>query len=469
MLKGPVIAAWMLGALTALGLAGSIYRTPIQVSDSLEVIERVSGLPSLGAAFVDGLHNSPVMLRPLKQVETKLLVEAGEALGNRYHLVFRGYHAAAGAALIALFLLVCRVRTWTDVAALGFGLAVLTGMQTFVGLFREAFPLNHFLLVALAVLATYALAQTRGGRLVDLAAAAIFAVAALTFETGLLVWPVAVTGYVAGLRGISKRGIALMTIVLIAYGTARVTYLQYRSIGVGQRTTGFGTGTLSPQDQVTRFGEDPTPFYAYNAAMSATSVLVSQPTVGQWTVVNAWRQGRLPPVYVVQIGSSLLTSALIAWFMIGRGASGSRRWRDPISLVFLVLLVANAIMSYSYAKEEVVSAAGVLYAVMACVAARALLAHRPPVWLAGPIIAVALAVSSAWAIRSIGLHLKLRHGAFDARSQWASVFYPTNPASWPAEGHTRQIVERMREEALMQRTIAPAMLPRWTEQWWGED
>jgi hypothetical protein len=31
------------------------------------------------------------------------------------------------------------------------------------------------------------------------------------------------------------------------------------------------------------------------------------------------------------------------------------------------------------------------------------------------------------------------------------------------------VVSRMRDEALMQPTIARALLPRWTEQWWGED
>jgi len=79
---GPRLAAWALGALTAVALAGSVYRVPIQVSDSLEVIERVIPMPSATAAFVDGLHNSPTMLRPLKEVRTRLLVQTGDALGG---------------------------------------------------------------------------------------------------------------------------------------------------------------------------------------------------------------------------------------------------------------------------------------------------------------------------------------------------------------------------------------------------
>jgi hypothetical protein len=30
-------------------------------------------------------------------------------------------------------------------------------------------------------------------------------------------------------------------------------------------------------------------------------------------------------------------------------------------------------------------------------------------------------------------------------------------------------VSKMREEALLRPTVAPAMLPKWTESWWGED
>ena len=469
MSRGPRLAAWALGALTAVALAGSVYRVPIQVSDSLEVIERVIPMPSAAAAFVDGLHNSPTMLRPLKEVRTRLLVQAGEALGGRYHLVFRGYHALAGALLIALFVWVCRARSWTDVAALAAALAVLTGMHTFVGLFRESFPVNHYLIVAVSALATFALAQSRGGWLADLAAIVLLTSAALSFESGLLVWPVAVAAYASGLRGISGRGIVLMTMVVVLYAGLRVGYLGKTGAGVGERGTGFGAGALTQEEQIERFGNRPLVLYAYNVTMTASSVLLSQPQIGRFTVVSAWNNGSLPPVFIVQIASSLVTTVLIAWYAFSRGPTGSRRWREPVPLTFLAVLVVSALMSYAYAKDEIISTAGVFYAVAAYVAVRALFALRPPAWAGALLIVVALAVSSAWAIRSAGLHLRLRHGAFEARSGWAYVLWPTSRASWPKDAHTLQVVSRMREEALLHPTVAPAMLPKWTELWWGED
>jgi hypothetical protein len=502
----------VLGALTAVAVAGSVYRIPIQVSESLESIERVVTMPSAGAVFVDGFRNSPTMLRPLKEARVKLLVQLAERLGGRFHLVFRGYHALAGAILIGLFVWICgrsertegrsrrtgrtassagdrRAETedgrsqrtgtsWNDVTALAFGLAVLTGMHTFVGLFREAFPVNHFLIVAICVLATFAVAQTRGGWLADLVAVALLAIAALSFESGLLVWPAAAAAYASGLRGISRRGLVAMTIVLVIYAGARRYFLSYETLGVGQRATGWGAGVLTPDEQRARFGANPAPFYAYNVTTAAASVLVSQPQIGRFTVINAWNSGDVTPVYYVQIGSSLFTSALIAWYVFGRGPSGRRRWREPVPLVFLTLLGVSALMSYTYAKDEILSAAGVFYAIAAVAAARSLFdlvlgptdaSRRTSSWRAALVVLVALAVSSAWAIRSAGLHLRLRHGAFEARTAWASVLYPTNRPSWPTEPHTLQVVSRMRDEVLMQRTVAPAMLPRWTDRWWGED
>jgi hypothetical protein len=203
--------------------------------------------------------------------------------------------------------------------------------------------------------------------------------------------------------------------------------------------------------------------------MSAVSVLVSQPTAGQWTVARAWQQGSVPAVYVVEIGSSVMTTALVLWYFAGRGPSGRRRWREPLSAAFLAVLGGSAALSYAYAKDEIVSTAGVFYALAAYAALREMLARVSPSWRTVPIALIVVTLSSAWAMRAAGLHLKLRHAAFDARSDWAFVLYPANRPRWPADPHTLRVVRRMREESMLQRTAAPALLPAWTEQWWGED
>jgi hypothetical protein len=260
-----------------------------------------------------------------------------------------------------------------------------------------------------------------------------------------------------------------MTLLLVAYVGLRVGYLSQQPVGYGQRTTGFGAGTITADEQFKRFSGNPVPFWAYNVSMSAVSVLLSQPTAGQWTVVHAWQQGSVPPVYFVEIASSVMTTVLVLWYLGGRGPSGRRRWREPLPMTFVLVLGASAALSYAYAKDEIVSSAGVFYALLAYAALRETLTRLPVSWRAVPVALLVVALSGAWAMRAAGLHLKLRHAAFDARSDWAFVLYPANRPRWPADPHTLRIVTRMREESVLQRTIAPALLPAWTELWWGDD
>ena len=98
-------------------------------------------------------------------------------------------------------------------------------------------------------------------------------------------------------------------------------------------------------------------------------------------------------------------------------------WNVPLTLIAVVAV--SALMSYAYAKDEIISTAGVFYAVAAYAALRAVFDLRPPAWAGALLIVFALVVSSLWAVRSAGLHLRLRHGAFEARAGWAYVLSPT--------------------------------------------
>ena len=317
----PTVAAWTLTALFALAVSAGVYWIPIQVSDSLEIMEEVDEFPSASAAFVAGLHASATVLRPLRQLQTKVLLNVAHAAGDRYNTVFRGYHAVGAAALIVLFGALARPRTWTDVAALAFALTVLTGLHTFAGMVREAYPVNHFLLIALACLVTLALGQSRGGLAADGIAVTCFALAMLTLESGILVWVVAVTGYVAGLRGISRRGLVVMGLLLVVYLVLRVAVLDMVGNTVGERPTGFGLRMLSRAEQKAEFGDHPWPLYAYTVVSSVLTVPFSQPVVGEWTAVRAYTNGdftRTLNTHLIEVTTSAAATALIAWYVLGR-------------------------------------------------------------------------------------------------------------------------------------------------------
>jgi hypothetical protein len=125
-------------------------------------------------------------------------------------------------------------------------------------------------------------------------------------------------------------------------------------------------------------------------------------------------------------------------------------------------------VSWAYAKNEIISTAGVFYALTACAAARAWLL-RAPRWPIGAAVALLAIVSTAWAVRDAGLHFKLRHTAFVSRSEWATELMPSERAEWPSDARRLEVVSRLKAEAIARQAPPPAQMPEWGEAWWGEE
>ena len=452
------LLSWALTGLFAIAVSASVFRIPIQVSDSAEIIEQTERTPSVVAAFTDGLYASRTMLRPMRQAGTKILLEIAHAAGDRYNLAFRGFHAASAALLIVLFTIAARPRDAIDTAALGFALLVLTGLHTFTGMMREAYPINHFLLIAIYSLVAFLLARSRGGLLIDIAACVCFAAASLTLESGLAILPMVIATYWAGLRGISRNAIIAMMVLAAGYVALRVGGLHMIGNAVGERQTGFGTEMLSTADLRARFGDRAWLLYAYTIVCSALTVPFSQPIAGQWTAFAPWDPDAWPVFYLNDIGTSLIATAVIAWYF-ARG-----RWRDPTSMAMLAVLVGSAVLSYAYAKSEIMSAAGVFYALVVYWAARELVGRLTP---APTTLVIILIVSSAWGWRAVGLQYRLQRGAFDARSEWVLRMPPYHDPPVPAA--EERITPRMQDEALHRGRTNPYLLwPRYARLW-GEN
>jgi hypothetical protein len=467
----PRAAAWSITALFAIAVSASVFRIPVQVSDSVEILEGVDATPSVAAAFTQGLHASRTMLRPMRQTVTKILLEAAHGIGDRFNLVFRGFHAAAAALLIVLFAFVARPRDWSGVAALSFAMLVLTGLHTFGGMMREAYPINHFLLVAIYGLAVFALAGSRGGLLADAGACVIFIVASLTLESGLVVLPIAIAAYVSGLRGISRNAIIAMGVLAGGYLALRVAGLDMVGNTVGERQTGFGTGMLTTRELRARFGGTPWLLYAYTILASLLTVPLSQPIAGQWTALEPW-DPRAPPLFFLNdIGTSFVATGIVVWYLARRRPpDGRRRWLDPAPLAMFAALAGSAVLSYAYAKSEIMSAAGVFYALVVCLAVREL-AEVSSTKTRGSmrvvVVLVALFVSTAWSWRAMGLQYRLQRGAFEARSEWVLRMPPySNP---PVPLAAARLTPRLRDEALHRGRTNPFLLWPPYARLWGEN
>jgi hypothetical protein len=455
----------------ALAIAGDLLWMPIQVGDSLGEIRDAARSPSAWASFTSSFGTDEY-LRPLRIAQIKALFDI--APDQRYWVAYRGFHALLLIAALLLFTRALRVSTSTDFAAAAFALVVLTGLHTFRGTVQEAFPINHFLEIAVACLLTLNLAQSRGGVWIDLAAALTFAIAALTLESGLLVWVVAVAAWAVGWRGVSTRGIAVMTVLLGAYFYLRFVHLATGVPTLAQRSSGFLLAVLEPSELEQRFGVNPLWFRLYNVASSLGSVLLSEPQSGVFVGVREWLAGagRLPRVFV-PVAVSLLTTAVVIWTGV-RALSPSRRWDDSgrLMAVAAAVLVASAAISYAYTKDEIMSTAGAFYALAAFAAVREALplaARLRPA--AGVAIALLLAILAVgWSIRSAGLHYVLRSQATKHQTDW--VWLPglwQRAGSWPDEPSEQQVILKLRSDAV-QLTVPNTRGegPAWVDRYWVE-
>jgi len=176
--------------------------------------------------------------------------------------------------------------------------------------------------------------------------------------------------------------------------------------------------------------------------------------------------------------------SIVAWYL-------RRHWRNPIPLAMLAVLGGSAVLSYAYAKSEIMSAAGVCYALVVYLAVAELLrvlvrlkadstsdSGRTPARIRQGsgvesgfsrtlILTIILFVSSAWAWRAVGLQYRLQRGAFEARSEWVLRMPPYHEPPVPA-GEER-ITPRMQDEALHRGRTNPFLLwPRYPRLW-GEN
>ena len=445
---GPRGATYALAALFALALACDLLWMPVQVSDSLGEIFEARKSPSVWASFTDTL-GSEAYLRPLRIAQIKALFDL--AGGRHYWLVYRSFHALLLVAAILLFTRALRVRTAVDFAAAAVALVVLIGLHTFRGTVQEAFPINHFLEVVVLCLVVLNLAQSRGGIWVDVGAALTFTVAALTLESGLLVWFVAVAAWAVGWRGISVRGLSVMTVLLIGYGYLRFVHLATGVPSLTERSSGYLLEVLEPEELERRFGSQPLWFYAYNVLASAGSVLFAEPRSGVFETVGAWLNDRPLRRELLLVATSVVTTGVIAWTAVLHIVQ-----RRPLGdtarfiVVFVVVLAANATLSFAYTKDEIMSVAGVFYALAAFGAMRDLATRtglRVATAAAGVLLVGALA--TGWSVRAAGVHYVLRSQAIKHQIDWVELLGRWHREDrWPTDPIEEQLLLRLHADAV---------------------
>ena len=450
-MPAPRLSVYACAALLAASIAYGLLRMPLQVHDALDEIMAAQRSPGVWASFTSTLGET-AYFRPLRIAETKVLFDVS---GGHYFAAYKTFHVVLLVAAFALFLGELSVQTWTDAAAALFALTVFTGLHTFLGFVREAFPVNHFLQVAVLVLVAVRLARARPRAAVDVAANLVFVAACLTLESGILVWVAAVASRLIGRRGISDRGLVVMTALLAAYGVVRFVWLAPNVEAMANPSGYFFERLDAPQIRE-RFGSGLSRFTVYNLLSSISTVLFSEPRGGVFVFARAWSMGDIPPRMWINVVASTLTTLLMLGAFL--------RSRDRAPLVFLAVLLASAVASFAYTKDEIMSVAGVFYAISAYWAVRILIMRPLRAPAAVALAVVLLAAGTGWSVRTIGVNHVLRAQAFAVHNDWAVVPEAMERrGTWPADTSTRNLVIGLRDESLARPIVNPWFVPRWAD------
>lgn len=452
---------YVYGLLVSAGLGYVLFGLPIQVGDGFTNMVALPGSRLETLVYNQFFTNS--YLRPFLWGHLHVIYSLAD---GRYYEWFRGWHVFQVLLLVLLFIRLLRPRTAADAAALPLGLAILVGIHTFAGTIREAFPINTFMTILLCCVGAANLAMGGHRWWRDVAAAALFVFAALTVESGLLVWVVFAAAFIAGSRGVSRWGLGALTLLLGGYFVLRFAVLDIGGPGLIERSSGYGFAAYEPSQLIEMFGENPLPFYVYNVLTSMASVLWAEPRAGVFRVTRSLLDGDVRSYMYVNVVASFLSTAMLGWYLWRR----RRAWLDrrlnrgdQIVFVFLAVLAANAVISYPYTKDVIMSPAGMFYALAVAVAARELMAASPGRGLrAGVLVAVMAATSAVWGVRAVAAHVGVRENAAKIRNEWAYIDRGDNgqPLTDPA---AIQLKQQLYGDAIVRHPAQPALWGDWLE------
>ena len=460
-------AVYCMATLVAVAIGRDLFHMPLQVYDCISVMVKAYQAPSAWEQFYSHLH-SEGYFRPMFYTEVKLLMELAR---GHYFIAYKLFHSFLVFAFLLLFARALDVRDRWALIVAPFALTVFVGMHTFLGTVKELYPVNHFLQIAVLCLAALNLAQTRGGWLIDLLSVLTFALAALTIESGLIVWVVLTSAWLVGMPGVSRRGVIAVTALLAVYMVVRFGFFGTGLPGVDERSTGFLLRSIDPGEIRQRFGDHLLPLHAYNVVSSVLSVLFSEPRSGVWVFVRALLGGSVPLHIYVNLVASLFATGLLAAYVISRLRAGVR-WPETLTdrqvVIFGAVLAANAAICYAYTKDEIISTAGGFYAV--AVAGAALYFLRR--WEARPlsprllalVCTVTLIGATAWMVRALGVHQVLRTQAFVQRNDWTRLEDEwRRDGRWQEYADTMPMILPLRAQAINTRVVNPHFSPGWAQ------
>jgi len=140
-------------------------------------------------------------------------------------------------------------------------------------------------------------------------------------------------------------------------------------------------------------------------------------------------------------------------------------------LVSLAVIAANAVLSYAYSKNEILTPSGAFYAIAAFSAIVMALerCRTSRTGFRAAILAMLVVSGTAWAVKSAGIHYLLSRQAARHRFDWAVLPVLSQPTGGArTDPKSLALIESLRESAIHARVPGPRDHTQWMEDLWGD-
>lgn len=438
---------WALGCVVVLGVAfWSVSWPYVDAYNNLNEASRWTWSQYVRYAFGGGTE-----YRPLLTLGTKLAYEVVGLHLWVYQAVVLLQYAAVLGLLVWLFRPIGTRRGMAAAVAI----ACVVGLHSTRILFFFV-PLNAHSAALVLVLVAVALAVDPRARAFDWIFFPLTLVALPVLESSLLIAPLVAVLWWLKAPGVSARAVAGVAAAVIVYLAVRFTFgvVQGASIYTG---SGLGLSFADPETLRDVFQRAPWLFWVYNVVATFLTVAASEPRAGVYEFVKSLLGGETPLWRWWHVGSSVLTTVVMAAALRSYRPASSR---DRLLLGSgLVLVVFGSALGFLYTRDRIAISAGVGYAIVLYVAIAALLDRLPASGWRRPVLAAVTGViACAWVVRSAEAYVQLRDLAWDYHLEWTTRY---EDLGGPAQPQI-EILTSMRSAALRDTPDNPRLDPAWT-------
>ena len=455
--------AYLCAGALAVSIAYCLYHLPFEIGDNLGNLLQLTD--TTVTRIFAGTMQLQGFMRPMTWATMKVVFDLS---GGHYFLAFRTLHVLSAAVLVFAFVRLARVESAVTLGVALVAMAAMLGMPAFHDTMNET-ELNTKLTLAAICLVVLNLSASQPRVWKDALVLVVLVYALLANELGLLLWVCIASAYLVGFRGVSRNAVMTATALVAVYFYVRFLALHVGTPSLDERSSGFGFRVRSASELVQMFGGNPLPFYAYNVAASLMMVLFSEPRAGVFAFVRDLMEAKLQSGSVLAVSTSVLSTAVMIWFV-------TRRWRrwlrwdlaydDRLFLVSAAVIAANATISFPYVKDVVMNIASVFYGLALCMAMRELVEVMTlrALRIDRAVLAcvVLLLLSIGWTLRAASFYADMRLRAFKSQVDW--VFAD----DWLRDQHVtltsprqRELVERLRAQMIAMPVPKVYLDPPW--------